>query len=292
MSPEDSHARQTLVARLSGPLQSWGEHSPYTQRGTLPYPTYSGLLGLARAALGSSREADPASWSWLRTLAMAIRIDTPGSVARDFHTVNPPPSGSWDSAIGAKRKSSKANQTPYIVPMGNGRAWAVGKTPSTLITERHYVADAAFTWLVEGPAADIERLTAALRRPKWQLSLGRKACPPDWPLLLGTSKETLVDLASMVPVADPSPRSIYRPWEQADLETPVILTRHVELQMLTAMGAIPVTGGTSITHTDDPVGSHPHAGHTPRVRHISTVSAPVSDRLGLLVWATTHLDST
>ncbi len=278
------------MARLAGPLQSWGEHSPYTQRGTMPYPTYSGLLGLARAALGSSRESDPSSWSWLRTLAMAVRIDTPGAIARDFHTVNPPPAGTWDSKVGKGRKSSKVSQTPYTVPVGNGRPWMVGNTPSTLITERHYVSDAAFTWLVEGPSVDIDLLGASLQRPKWQLSLGRKACPPDWPMFLGVTNGTVFELANTIPLADPTSVSRLLPWDESEQGTSVQSTRSVELHILGGTTPADVTVGTSVTHTDDPVGSHPHAGHTPRMRHVINVHAPISDRVGLLTWATKHLD--
>ena len=291
MTPQEPTGRRVLIARLAGPLQSWGEHAPYTYRGTLPYPTYSGLLGLARAALGSSRDDDPQSWSWLRALAMAVRIDAPGSVALDFHTVNPPPEGAWNSAVGAGKKSSKANQTPYTVPFGNGRAWAVGNTPSTLITERHYLDGAAFTWLVEGPTPDIHRLSLALARPKWQLSLGRKACPPDWPLLLGTTDGTLADLAHVVPIAHPTSASRQNAWDQTDLEPAETASRSVELHILS--GATPDVWplSTPVTHTDDPAGSHPHAGHSPHVRYVSAIAAPVSDRPGLLAWASTHLDS-
>ena len=86
-----------LVCRLAGPLQSWGEHARFTRRDSLPYPTYSGLLGLARAALGHDRMGRDARTGlsiderWLRRLTMAIRIDQPGRTLVDYHTVNPPP---------------------------------------------------------------------------------------------------------------------------------------------------------------------------------------------------------
>jgi CRISPR system Cascade subunit CasD len=279
---------RTLVVRLAGPLQSWGDNSPYTTRGTLAYPTYSGLLGLARAALGSPRDANPADWQWLRDLTMAVRIDEPGRIVRDFHTVNPPPAGSWSSPVGQGRKGSKASGMPHIVPVGNGKAWSVGKTPSTLITERFYVADAAFVWLVEGTEGCIRQLAEALLRPTWQLSLGRKACTPEWPLMLGTSPAGILEIAARLPVTTPPVDVRSRSRQPQDASANATPVREVDLHLLHG----PAVGdkGASMVCADDPVGSHPHAGHTPRVRSIIRIAAPAATRPALLAWSEANLE--
>ena len=294
MTASDPQPKQVLVARLSGPLQSWGEHSPYTHRGSVPYPTYSGLLGLMRAALGSSRQSDPASWAWLRALGMVVRIDAPGSIVRDFHTVNPPPADAWASTVGSGRKGSKATGIPFTVPNGEGKLWSAQKPiegaprrPSTLVSERIYLSDAAFTLLVDGPAERVAQLAAALTRPEWQLSLGRKACAPDWPLVLGRRSGEVFDLAGEVPIVEPAKaRRSSGAFGEPDGAAP--LTGTAELHSLNGRPA-PASAST-VTHSDDPVGSHPHAGHTPRVRHVTQVTAPLTDRPGLRAWASTHLD--
>lgn len=285
VSPAEPAGVRTLVVRLAGPLQSWGESSPYTVRGTLPYPTYSGLLGLARAALGSPRSADLADWEWLRGLTMAVRIDEPGQIIRDFHTVNPPPSNAWTSRVGQGRKSSKASGVPHTVPVGSGQAWSVGKTPSTLITERYYITDATFIWLIEGPEVHVRRLAAALNRPVWQLSLGRKACLPEWPLVLGTSGASLIDVAESLPV-----RGLVDDASQLDpsQERERGISRNVDLHMI--QGAVQRLPGFAVSCTDDPVGSHPHDGHVPRVRSIVRISAPTATRPGLTEWSLVNLE--
>ena len=44
--------RAFLLLRLEGPLQSWGDRSRFWQRGTLPFPTKSGVLGMIFCACG------------------------------------------------------------------------------------------------------------------------------------------------------------------------------------------------------------------------------------------------
>ena len=47
-----------FLLRLAGPMQSWGEHSMFGERDTLPYPSRSGLIGMFAAAQGV-RRGDP-----------------------------------------------------------------------------------------------------------------------------------------------------------------------------------------------------------------------------------------
>jgi CRISPR system Cascade subunit CasD len=75
-----------LVARLAGPLQSWGAEPKLKTATTHPTPTWSGVRGLLRAALGHSRDANPADVAWLDELTVAIRVDSPGTVLVDYHT--------------------------------------------------------------------------------------------------------------------------------------------------------------------------------------------------------------
>jgi CRISPR system Cascade subunit CasD len=271
----------TLVCRLSGPLQSWGEHAKFTRRGSLPYPTYAALLGLARAALGYGRDGNdartgaPADDRWLRTLTMAARIDQPGRTLLDYHTVNPSPVDRyhWLSPVDRGRLAT--------VPMGNGRPWVIGvqrgakkvAEQQTLQTWRTYLTDAAFTWLVEGEHGDIVRLAAALTEPYWQLSLGRKACLPDHPLVLGTTGLPLLACAEQVPVTGPGAR---RP-----------------LHLLTAPPGEdpPITDGQPLTHADVPLGPHPHDGYGYLTRTVTHVTPPRLDRAGLLDWAKENLTS-
>lgn len=142
----------SLPIRLVGPLQSWGTRSVFDDRDTELAPSKSGVLGLCAAALGTDRHAPVAH---LAALGFGVRVDRPGGVMRDYHTAQ-------------------------LFP-GNPRT-------RTDPTDRYFLADAAFWAVLSGDAALLTELHAALRRPHWPLSLGRKAFHPSLPLFAGPPK--------------------------------------------------------------------------------------------------------
>lgn len=141
----------TLMLRLVGPMQSWGTTSRFDERDTGKEPSKSGVLGLVAAALGVDRE----NWVDLEPLCrlrMGVRHDRPGVPKRDY-------------------------QTAQGVITGNGLA----KDPA--VTNRHYLADAAFLVGLSGDdRAVLERIHAALADPVWPLALGRKSYVPSEPI--------------------------------------------------------------------------------------------------------------
>jgi len=165
-----------LVLRLAAPLQSWGEHSAFTNRDTLRFPSRSGLIGLFAAAQGIPRGRSLRGFDELR---FTVRIDRPGVPMVDYHT------------IGGGREQS--------VPTAEGKQRP--RETATIVTRRQYLADAVFTVAVEGPAQRIAELAAALRRPRWHPYLGRRSCPPDEPLLLREADDPVADLHTRVPIA-------------------------------------------------------------------------------------------
>ncbi|MDA0636630.1 type I-E CRISPR-associated protein Cas5/CasD [Nonomuraea sp. MCN248] len=166
-----------LVLRLGGPLQSWGEHSAFTDRDTQRFPTRSGLIGLFAGAHGMRRGEDLSRFD---DLAFTIRIDRPGIPTMDFHTVG-----------GGRAR----HQT---VPTAEGGRRSV--ETATIVTRRHYLADAVFIVGVSGPKDTIDTLAERLEQPCWQPYLGRRSCPPDPPLLLRRVQDPFVELAERVPV--------------------------------------------------------------------------------------------
>ncbi|MDX3342730.1 type I-E CRISPR-associated protein Cas5/CasD [Streptomyces baarnensis] len=175
-----------LLLRLAGPLQSWGLHSHFSERDTAPFPTRSGVIGMLASALGR-RRSQPIDD--LTALNMTVRTDRPGVLLRDLHTVGGglPGKATVTTAEGKKR------------PGGTG----------TLLTHRHYLADAAFTIALTAPGPTTEhrslldRCANALRNPRWPLHLGRRSCPPEGPLLLGQSDDTLHHLIHLPVAARP-----------------------------------------------------------------------------------------
>jgi CRISPR system Cascade subunit CasD len=137
-------ARHTLLLRLIGPMQSWGHRSRFDDRDTALEPTRSGVIGLICAAMDIPREAELVRFDCLR---MGVRVDHPGKVMTDYHTA-----------------------LDVIKADGSGR--------DTVVSWRHYLADARFTVGLESDdLALLREIEGGLRDPKWPLYLGRKSFP-------------------------------------------------------------------------------------------------------------------
>ncbi|MFD7452813.1 type I-E CRISPR-associated protein Cas5/CasD [Kitasatospora sp. NPDC059827] len=160
-----------LLLHLSAPMQSWGSPSQFGTRLTYPHPTRSGLTGLFACALGLARGSDLGE---LAALRYTVRVDRPGRLLRDYHTVGGgyPRERTVVTAAGGRRPLKEA----------------------TLQSERWYLADAAFTVAVTGPAATATAVAEALRRPVWHPYLGRRSCPPAAPVLVGAADDPVAEL--------------------------------------------------------------------------------------------------
>jgi len=270
----------TLVARLTGPLQAWGAAPSLRTASTHPTPTWSGLLGLARAALGHGRHADPADIDWLRHLTMAVRVDAPGRVHTDFHTINPLPD-SYSRFGGISDGTRARGQVPTgkdVSARGTVDRWEANET-STMITYRQLIHDAAFLWLAEGPAEHVDRLASALARPRWQLALGRRSCTPASPLLLGVHPATLADVAAAAPLDGHQP---------ARRRTVDLV--HLHTGPTGSAPAVDSGAGSarrSRTVLDVPLGSHPQHGYAAAQHTINPIAAPPTS--DLLSWAASQL---
>ncbi|KUO15947.1 type I-E CRISPR-associated protein Cas5/CasD [Streptomyces dysideae] len=173
-----------LVLRLAGLLQSYGERGVFHYRDTCAFPTRSSLIGMFAAAQGRPREhaldlyphlrapGDTTSPSH-RDLTLTIRVDQPGTLYRDFHTV------------GGGRPKDQSLLT------GDGTRRKL--TASTLVSHRDYLTGAVFTVAVEGPDLLISHIAETLERPRFGLFLGRRVCLPDEPLVLNAGSPDPVD---------------------------------------------------------------------------------------------------
>jgi CRISPR system Cascade subunit CasD len=158
-----------LALLLDGPMQSWGHSSRFERRTTALHPTRSGIIGILAAALGIDKEAPDERERLARfdplvvTTLFLPRRDRRGEERfirrlEDYHTVT-----------GIRRASGKVDEE------------------ATVQTYRHYLLDARFGALIEGPAGTLEEIAAALRDPRWGVWLGRKCCLPASPLLVGVA---------------------------------------------------------------------------------------------------------
>jgi CRISPR system Cascade subunit CasD len=162
---------KTLLLRLVGPMQSWGTQSRYTIRETNLEPSKSGVIGLIYSALGKKRteedidDPEKPSLKRLAALRMGVRIDCPGVMLSDYHTIGGAP-------------PTKTKKGLYL---------ASGKIDKNDAREsrRYYLSDAKFlVGLESGDENLIALLHQKIARPKQQIFLGRKSFVPSEPVWL------------------------------------------------------------------------------------------------------------
>jgi CRISPR system Cascade subunit CasD len=166
----------TLLLKFVAPMQSWGVQSHFTHRDTGFEPSKSGVIGLICAALGRDLSEPIGD---LAALRMGVRVDRQGVVLKDYHTAG---KGGFMRATGAVER--------------NG----------TILSDRFYLADAAFLVGLEGEERDralLEEIQHHLRHPVWMLFLGRKAFPPSEPVWISSaSDKTQPDGIRELPLRD------------------------------------------------------------------------------------------
>lgn len=222
-----------LLLRLEGPLQSWGVRSRWSRRDTGPEPSKSAIIGLLGCAAGilrpdwrSGAEPDRTLERWDSGLRFGVRIDRPGTIETDYHTVQ---GRFWQADGKMKTASSVSGAKPDK---------AVREPPHTEVTWRDYLHDAAFLVALalkpehrDGNDNLFNNLAKHLQTPKWPLYLGRKACVPSRPILdrLATEYQDLETALRSEPRTTPrSPkeREVFRRTDesqklQAWIESPV-----------------------------------------------------------------------
>lgn len=171
----------TLFIRLEGPLQSWGTRAQWSERETELEPTKSGVIGLLACTLGWSRQRDADIRQLSQSLRFGARVDRPGQILRDYHTV-----------VGGVRSAE-----------GKIKITATTKAAETVVSRRFYLCDASFLAAVQGPEKLIELASAALKAPIWPPFLGRRSCPPALPLWAGIGEyRSLEHALASQPVVD------------------------------------------------------------------------------------------
>ena len=143
---------KTILLKFAGPMQSWGTDSHFETRHTDLYPSKSAVIGLIGAALGIRR--DDKSICDFDSLKFAVRVDQEGSLLKDYH-------------IARKYKNS-------------------GDFDRTYVTERYYLEDAVFVVAISHEDDNfIEKIYEALKRPYFEMFLGRRSIPVLADFILG-----------------------------------------------------------------------------------------------------------
>jgi CRISPR system Cascade subunit CasD len=160
-----------LLFDIAAPLASFGGPAPGSVRDTDTMPSRGALLGLFAAALGFRRD-DTAGHARLSTalrFAVRVRRAANAGVLRDYHTAQAPK----QSAL--KGRPHRTRSDELAVPK-----WEL----STVLSDRYYLMDffATVGVVAEESILTLDSLAQALHEPIFTLYVGRKACPPQWPM--------------------------------------------------------------------------------------------------------------
>lgn len=150
-----------LLFRLYGPMAAWGDTAVGEFRPSQGHPSRTAVLGLLAAALGIRRDREEELLELDRSVQVAVRLDIPGELLRDYHTTQVPPSGK------RLRYYTRADETG-------------ADSLHTILSQRDYRVDAGASVALQPVEDDPSRLHAwqhALRIPALPLYLGRKSCP-------------------------------------------------------------------------------------------------------------------
>ncbi len=152
-----------LAFRLYGPMVAWGLPAVGEIRPVQEYPGRSAILGLLGACLGLDRDDAAGQRALAEGYGLAVRVDAPGRLLDDYHTVQAPR---------AQKGFSPATRRAELVQ---------DRTPlETIVTRRGYRVEALAAvalWARPGARWPLADLVEALRRPRFMPYLGRKSCP-------------------------------------------------------------------------------------------------------------------
>lgn len=143
---------ETVFLRLCGPMQSWGTTGRFDVRGTEPWPTKSGVVGLVAAAMGINRHGDISALAQLR---MGVAVLVAGQVATDYQT-----------AIMSLRSGPRTSDK-------TAQSW------------RSYIAGGDFLVSLTGDRHVVQDCYEAVADPVWPLFLGRRSYAPSLPIATG-----------------------------------------------------------------------------------------------------------
>ena len=157
-----------LLITLAAPLASFGELAGHERRGGRERPGKSALTGLLGAALGVRRDDPEKQTALATTIETGVRVDNPGHALQDFHTAQYVPTAR------IKRPQTRAKALAALAPKDNAE-----------LTRRDYRQDVLYTaafQTLENCHWTLHQMQAALQKPCFTLSLGRKSCPFSLPL--------------------------------------------------------------------------------------------------------------
>jgi CRISPR system Cascade subunit CasD len=164
--------KEYLIFRIYGMMASWGDIAVGEFRPSFDRPSKSAVMGMVAAALGIRRDEEERLRELATGYCMAVRIDAPGILMRDYHTAQVPSSGKGRNKIAFPTRKAELS-----VPK---------EDLNTILSSRDYRCDAVYSvclWSrTASPPYPLTVLKQHLENPVFGLYLGRKSCPLALPL--------------------------------------------------------------------------------------------------------------
>jgi CRISPR system Cascade subunit CasD len=153
---------KTLNLTISAPIASYGTTPRFQQRLTQYAPTKSAIVGMIACAMGIPRDE---SIEHLNALSMRVVSVSGGEIEQDLQTV----------------RCAVTND---------------GTPDRAALTNRHYIPDYCADVELSGDDALIDAVEYAVRFPRWQLFVGRRAHVLDRPLMGISPAAAVVECAA------------------------------------------------------------------------------------------------
>ena len=155
-----------LLFTLAAPLASFGAVAVGERRPTWDRPSKSQILGLVAGCLGIERSEEDRQHALAAGLGFAVRVDSPGGLASDYHTAQAP------------KDVSIRRRTKAFGPIATRADELACDDLKTILSRREFRVGARHTialWNTAGSEPDLADIEQALKTPEFAPFAGRKA---------------------------------------------------------------------------------------------------------------------
>ena len=158
---------KACIFQLYAPLVSWGEIAVGGTRRSALHPSRSAILGIIASAIGVKREAEGDLDKLTQCISIAVRVDAPGTLLTDYHTIQVP---KRQRGVVYLTRKDEMDASPEKI--------------GTILSTREYRCDAYSLAAIclRDDIMTLKQIVESLQHPVFHIYLGRKSAPPALPL--------------------------------------------------------------------------------------------------------------
>ncbi|CAG0956608.1 CRISPR system Cascade subunit CasD [Methanosarcinales archaeon] len=160
-----------LIIKLQGAMQAWGGHTFEDYRPSHIFPTRSAVVGLLGACLGIDRADIKGRADLNASFEMTVRADRRKVHKEQFGQI--------------KEKILTMQKMTDFHTILDARRVDGSQREDAIISHREYLCDAEFSVALgfrNNAVFNLEKVKAAIQKPHYTPSLGRRSCPIQSPL--------------------------------------------------------------------------------------------------------------